>query len=116
MHGFMHGFIRRFRDRFRPGFRRGFRFGFKPGFRRGFWPKGKQATLAQMPMGQSGVVVQIMGGRIATNRLNSLGIRPGQRITQLSSMLMRGPVAIQLGRVQVAIGFGMANRIIVRLD
>jgi Fe2+ transport system protein FeoA len=29
---------------------------------------------------------------------------------------MRGPVTIQVDRVQVAIGFGMANKIIVDLD
>ena len=77
---------------------------------------GKQATLARMQIGQSGVVVQIQGGHGLINRLNSLGIRPGKRITKLSSMIMRGPVTIQVDRAQVAIGFGMAKRIIVELD
>ena len=79
-------------------------------------PDDKCVTLRQMGAGQGGVVVQIQGGHGLVNRLNALGIRPGQRVTKISSMLMRGPVAIQLGRTQVAIGFGMANRIIVRLD
>ena len=79
-------------------------------------PDGKQATLARMQISQSGVVVQIQGGHGLINRLNSLGIRPGKRITKLSSMIMRGPVTIQVDRAQVAIGFGMANRIIVELD
>jgi len=79
-------------------------------------PNGKQATLARMQTGQSGVVVQIQGGHGLVNRLNSLGIRPGKRITKLSSMIMRGPVTVQVDRAQVAIGFGMANRIIVELD
>jgi len=79
-------------------------------------PEGKQTTLAGMQIGQSGVVVQIQGGHGLVNRLNSLGIRPGKRITKLSSMIMRGPVTIQVDRAQVAIGFGMANRIIVELD
>ncbi|GAG67641.1 unnamed protein product [marine sediment metagenome] len=50
------------------------------------------------------------------NRLNALGIMPGKRITKISTMFMRGPVTIEVDRVQVAIGFGMANRIIVKLD
>ena len=79
-------------------------------------PEGKQATLAGMQIGQSGVVVQIQGGHGLVNRLNSLGIRPGKRITKTSSMIMRGPVTIQVDRAQVAIGFGMARRIIVELD
>ena len=78
-------------------------------------PGEKQVTLARMRAGQSGMVLRVEGGHGLVNRLNALGIRPGQKITKVSSMLMRGPVTIQLGTAQVAIGFGMANRIIVRL-
>jgi len=79
-------------------------------------PNGKQITLTQMKTGQNGTVVQVQGGRGLVNRLNALGIRPGSRITKLSSMLMRGPITIQVDRAQVAVGFGMAKRIIVELD
>ena len=50
------------------------------------------------------------------NRLSALGIRPGKRITKVSSMFMRGPVTIQIDNAQVGIGFGMASKIIVELD
>jgi ferrous iron transport protein A len=76
-------------------------------------PEGKQVTLARMKAGQRGTVVQIQGGHGLINRLDALGIRAGRRITKVSSMLMRGPVTIEVDRTQVAIGFGMANRIIV---
>ena len=79
-------------------------------------PEGKQITLTQMQTGHSGVVIQIQGGHGLVNRLNALGIRAGKRITKLSSMIMRGPVTIQVDRAQVAIGFGMARRIIVEPD
>ncbi|MFC1940056.1 FeoA family protein [Chloroflexota bacterium] len=79
-------------------------------------PEGKQIALSRMEAGQNGKVVQIQGGgRGLINRLSSLGIRPGQRISKVSSMFMRGPVTIQVGNAQVAIGFGMANKIIVEL-
>ncbi len=78
-------------------------------------PDGKQIPLSRMEAGQSGIVVQIQGGHGLISRLSSLGIRPGQRVTKVSSMFMRGPVTIQIGNAQVAIGFGMANRIIVEL-
>ncbi len=78
--------------------------------------EGKLVTLRQMQSGQSGKVVQIEGGYGLANRLNALGIRPGKRITKVSSMLMRGPVTIQSGNTQVAVGFGMANRVIIELD
>ena len=74
-----------------------------------------QITLRQMQAGQSGIVVQIQGGHGLINRLSALGIRPGKRITKVGSMFMRGPVTIQLGSAQVAIGFGMANKVIVDL-
>jgi ferrous iron transport protein A len=78
--------------------------------------EGKLVTLRQMQSGQSGKVVEIQGGYGLANRLNALGIRPGKRITKVSSMLMRGPVTIQSGNTQVAVGFGMANRVIIELD
>ena len=97
-------------------FMRGFTHRFRRGFRHRFWPEEKQITLVRMQPGQSGIVIQIQGGHGLVNRLNALGIRPGKRITKVSSMLMRGPVTIQVDRAQLAIGFGMANRIIVELD
>ncbi len=77
---------------------------------------GKQITLVRMQTGQSGIVIQIQGGHGMVNRLSALGIRPGKRIAKVSSMFMRGPVTIQVDRAQVAIGFGMARKIIVELD
>ena len=79
-------------------------------------PDDRQITLRQMQAGQSGIVVHIAGGHGLVNRLYALGIRPGKKITKVSSMLMRGPVTVQLGNAQVAIGFGIANKIIVELD
>ncbi len=78
-------------------------------------PEGKRVALNRMEAGQSGKVVQIQGGFGLINRLSALGIRPGQRISKVGSMFMRGPVTIQVGNAQVAIGFGMAKKIIVEL-
>lgn len=81
-----------------------------------FQPEDNKITLAQLKNGQSGIVVEIQGGRRMADRLNALGIIPGKKITKTSAMLMRGPVTVEVDRVGVAIGFGMASRIIVRLD
>ncbi len=75
----------------------------------------EQITLRQMKAGQSGIVAQIQGGHGLINRLSALGIRPGKKITKVGSMFMRGPVTVQLDSTQVAIGFGMANKVIVEL-
>ena len=75
-----------------------------------------QFTLCHMEAGQTGTVVQIAGGPGLAVRLNALGIRPGRRITKVSSMFMRGPVTVRVGQTQLAIGFGMARRILVEVD
>ena len=76
----------------------------------------RHVPLSRLEAGQSGKVVEIQGGQGMINRLSALGIRPGKRVTKVSSMFMRGPVTIQVGNAQVAIGFGMAKKIIVELD
>jgi ferrous iron transport protein A len=81
-----------------------------------FQPGDNEITLAQLKNGQSGTVVEIQGGRRMTDRLNALGIVPGKKITKTSAMLMRGPVTVEVDRVEVAIGFGMASRVTVRPD
>ena len=73
-------------------------------------------NLAKMRSGHSGMIEEIHGGFGLIARLNALGIMPGKRITKISSMMARGPVTIELDRVHVAIGFGMAKRIMVKLD
>ncbi len=78
--------------------------------------EGKQISLRRMPPGGSGKVVEIQGGTGMVNRLSALGLRPGKKITKVSSMLMRGPVTVKLGNTRLAIGFGMAGRIIVEMD
>ena len=75
-----------------------------------------ETTLGMMRTGDSGIVVHMTGGHNMINRLDALGVRQGKIITKLSSMFMRGPVTIKFDEVQVAIGYRMANRIVIKLD
>ena len=63
--------------------------------------------------GQSGKVVAVDGGHGLSTKLEAMGIRPGVKITKVSGQIMRGPVIAKIGSTQVAIGFGMASRVIV---
>jgi len=74
----------------------------------------KTITLAQMRTGHRATVMEIATGHGIANRLSAMGIRPGKKITKIGSMFMRGPVTVQVDRTQVAIGFGMARKIIVQ--
>ncbi len=78
--------------------------------------QNEQLTLAEMRSGQTGTVVEVLGGHGLVRRLDALGIRPGRKVTKLSSALFRGPVIIRVNNTQVAVGFGMARKIIVEAD
>lgn len=73
-------------------------------------------ALTNMRSGYSGVVAEIHGGFKFIARLNAMGLIPGRRITKTSSMVGQGPVTIEVDRVQLAIGYGMANRIMINPD
>ncbi len=76
----------------------------------------KQLNLNQLGPGQTGMVVEIRGGRGLVARLEAMGIRPGKQVTKVSSMLFRGPVTLRSNGTQVALGFGMANKVIVEVE
>jgi ferrous iron transport protein A len=78
-------------------------------------PDEKQVSLDRMRSGQSGLVLGIDGGHGMVMRLSTLGIIPGKKITKISSQLMRGPVMIEIDRTRVALGYGMAKRLLVQL-
>ena len=72
--------------------------------------------LTQLDEGESGVVVEILGGHGITQRLESMGVRAGKKVTKVSSQLMRGPITLRTGGCQLAVGFGMAKKILVKVE
>ncbi len=77
---------------------------------------GDVVTLVSMRPGQSGVIVEVRGGRGIVERLAVLGIRPGKRVVKVSSMLLGGPVTVEIDRAQIAVGSQMAARILVDVN
>ena len=75
-----------------------------------------ETTLAEMPAGKAGVVARVTGRGGFTHHLESLGIRPGKLLTKINSVFMRGPVIVEVDRARVAVGHGMARKIIVSLE
>ena len=76
----------------------------------------ERISLADMKAGDTGPVVEVLGGRGMHNRLYSLGIRPKSKVTKVSTALGRGPVILQIGRAQIALGFGMSYKVIVEVE
>jgi len=75
-----------------------------------------RVTLAGMPAGQRGKIVEIDGGHSLARKLDALGIRVGKEITKISEQWMRGPVLLRQDNTQAAVGFGMASKVLVELD
>ncbi|MBN1398886.1 MAG: ferrous iron transport protein A [Bacteroidetes bacterium] len=72
--------------------------------------------LAQMQPGETGTVKAIQGGYGLIRKLQNLGVRPGKKITKVSSHFWRGPQTVEIDNMQVAVGFGIAKKIIVEID
>ena len=72
--------------------------------------------LTQMKPGESGVVIEVQGGLQMTKRIQSMGVRPGKKITKVSSHFWRGPQTVQVDKTQIAIGFGMSRKIMIEVE
>jgi ferrous iron transport protein A len=67
--------------------------------------------LTEIKPGGSVRVVNIDGGKVLRDKLIRLGIIPGTEIKVIRNSI--GPVIVEVRQVQVAIGRGMADKIIV---
>jgi len=75
-----------------------------------------EKLLTDLSVNEEAEIVEIRGGRGMQGRLRALGLAEGQRVKKLSGVGFGGPVILLVNRAQVAIGRGMARRIIVRTD
>jgi len=70
-------------------------------------------TIHGLKDGEAAKIKNIIGGRHFINKAESLGIREGVQITKVSSQMMHGPTTVKVGQSQIAIGHGMAKKIII---
>ena len=73
-------------------------------------------SLTNVKSGSKVSVVRIRGGLGTRQRLSCLGIHPGDRIILEKSGFMRGPVLINIHGNQVALGRGVAAKILVEVE
>ncbi|MCM8770262.1 MAG: ferrous iron transport protein A [Candidatus Omnitrophica bacterium] len=76
----------------------------------------KKISLLQLRANHKGKVVEIQGGMGLQNRLLHMGVFKGKEITKLSHLGLRGPVVIKAGRTILALGHGMAAKIVVETE
>jgi Fe2+ transport system protein FeoA len=71
-------------------------------------------NITQLAAGRRARVIEIQGGRQTAGKLEALGIVPGAIVAKKSAALMHGPIVLVKGLMSVAIGFGMAKKIIIK--
>lgn len=71
-------------------------------------------SLVHVREGEQVQVVEILGGHGLVGRLEALGIRSGTRMRKISSVFLRGPVTVEVHDTKVAMGYGMAGKVLVR--
>ncbi|MHC1585258.1 MAG: FeoA family protein [Candidatus Syntropharchaeia archaeon] len=72
-------------------------------------------TLAQMNPGERGVVRQVLGGWGQQRHLRSLGIREGKVVRIMTKQPARGPIVVEVDGNQIAIGRGVAMKVLVEV-
>jgi len=70
--------------------------------------------LAMLGPGQSGVVVNVHGGRGIRRRLSDMGLVPGNQITVMNGAGAGGPLIIAVLETRLMLGRGMAHKILVQ--
>jgi ferrous iron transport protein A len=70
-------------------------------------------TLDQIYESKNAKVIDIQGGQTVRQRLSQMGIHPGDTVTILRYGALRGPLLIEIHGSQVALGRGIAAKVIV---
>lgn len=72
-------------------------------------------SLVELKENESGIVESVAGGFGLQRRLATLNIRPGKKIRMLTAQPFRGPIVVEVDRTHVAVGRGMARKVLVEV-
>jgi Fe2+ transport system protein FeoA len=76
----------------------------------------RKVALTHVKADYKAKVVEITGGSSLHHRLMSMGVYKGREVTKLSHIGLRGPVVIKVGRGILALGHGVAAKIMVETE
>ena len=71
-------------------------------------------SLADLPQGEKCTVVLAAGGRGMVRRLAEMGLTPGTEVRVVRSAPMHGPIEVSVRGVSLALGRGIAVRVLVK--
>jgi len=73
-------------------------------------------ALFKLHSGQCGTILAFNGGRQMRQSLNQVGIHIGDPFSVVRGAHLGGPMIIQINSAQIALGRGMAEKIVVKLS
>ena len=76
----------------------------------------KKISLVQIKTNRKCRIVEILGGLNLQDRLMNMSVHKGRELVKLSHIGLRGPVVIKAGRSILALGHGVAAKIIVEAE
>lgn len=76
----------------------------------------KKMSLIQLKSDHKVRIAEILGGSGLRNKLESMGIYKGKEIAKISHIGLRGPVVIKAGRSILALGHGIAAKVMVEIE
>ena len=76
----------------------------------------KKISLVHIKSDERAKVLEILGGSNLESKLLSMGVYKGKQVIKLSHIGLRGPVVIKSGRTILALGHGVAEKIIVERE
>jgi len=76
----------------------------------------KKISLLHLRPNCKGKISEMLGGEGLKNRLMGMGVYVGKEITKFSYIGLRGPVVIKIGRTVLALGHGMAAKVMVETE
>ena len=84
------------------------------GRRNGAVDDSSPRPLSRVPVGEEATIMALAGGRGLQSRLISMGLKVGSEVRVIRGGAGTwGPILIALGQARLAIGRGMADRIVV---
>ncbi len=76
----------------------------------------KKLSLVQVKANEKVRILEILGGSNLESKLLSMGVYKGKFVSKLSHIGLKGPVVIKAGRTILALGHGVAEKIIVERE
>lgn len=73
----------------------------------------ERIPLTDLQNGETAAIVEVLGGQGMKDRLRSMRIMPGVKIKRISGTFSHGPLVLQVGGSQTALGFGVCVKVIV---